>query len=147
MKLSTKGRYGARAMLDLALHYGQGPVSIKDIAEREEISERYLVHLMVSLKSAGLVKSIRGAHGGFTLARPPAEIKLGEIVHVVEGSIAPVECAEDPKICSRSSYCVTRDIWIEMNEAMGKVLDSATLEDMVQRQADKNKHRAEMYYI
>ena len=147
MKLSTKGRYGARAMLDLALHYGEGLVSIKDIAERQEVSKRYLIHLMVSLKAAGLVKSMRGARGGFSLARPPAQIRLSEIIQVVEGSIALVECVDDPKACSRSERCVTRDIWTEMNKAMGRVLESTTLEDLVQRQREKEKRGSAMYYI
>ena len=147
MKLSTKGRYGARAMLDLALHYGEGPVSVKDIAERQEVSERYLVHLMVSLKAAGLVKSMRGARGGFSLAEPPAQIKLSEIIQVLEGSIAPVECVDDPKACSRSERCVTRDIWAEMNRATSEVLESTTLEDLVQRQREKEKREPAMYYI
>jgi len=147
VKLSTKGRYGARAMLDLALHYGEGPVSVKDIAERQEVSERYLVHLMVSLKAAGLVKSMRGARGGFSLAEPPAQIKLSEIIQVLEGSIAPVECVDDPKACSRSERCVTRDIWAEMNRATSEVLESTTLEDLVQRQREKEKREPAMYYI
>ena len=134
-------------MLDLALHYGEGPVSVKDIAERQEVSERYLVHLMVSLKAAGLVKSMRGARGGFSLAEPPAQIKLSEIIQVLEGSIAPVECVDDPKACSRSERCVTRDIWAEMNRATSEVLESTTLEDLVQRQREKEKREPAMYYI
>ena len=131
-------------MLDLALHYGEGPVSVKDIAEGQEVSERYLVHLMVSLKAAGLVRSMRGARGGFILAKAPSQIRLSEIVQIVEGSITPVECVDNPKACSRSERCVTRDIRTEMNKAMGKVLEPTTLEDLAQRQREKEKREPAM---
>lgn len=147
MKLSTKGRYGARAMMDLALHYGQGLVLLKDIAKRQQISERYLEHLILSLKAAGLVSSTRGARGGFTLTRPPSQIRLSEIIQIMEGSIAPVECVDDPKVCSLADLCVTRDIWSEMKEAMSGVLESTTLQDLVQRQMEKERPEAIMYYI
>jgi len=147
MKLSTKGQYGARAMVDLALHYGEGPVLLKDIAKRQQISERYLEHLMISLRVAGLANSMRGARGGFTLAKPPSQIKLSEIVQTVEGSLALVECVDDPNVCSRVDHCVTRDVWAEIKRAMDGVLESTTLEDLVQRQREKGKSGAVMYYI
>ena len=147
MKLSTRGRYGTRAMLDLALHYGQGPILLKDIARRQQISERYLEHVIIPLRDAGLVISARGAHGGFTLAKPPSEIRLSEIIHVVEGSIAPVDCVDDPKLCSRANFCVTRDVWAEMEKAMSAILESTTLQDLVQRQREKGQPGAVMYYI
>lgn len=147
MRLSTKGRYGARAMLDLSLHYGEGPILLKDIARRQQVSERYLENLIVALKAAGLVTSMRGAHGGFTLAKPPSQIKLSEIIQSVEGSIAPAECVDDPKVCSRADLCVTRDIWTEMRDAMSAILESTTLQDLVQRQMEKDKTETVMYYI
>ena len=147
MKLSTKGRYGVRAMMDLALHYGEGPVLLKDIAKRQQISERYLEHLVLSLKAAGLVNSTRGAHGGFTLAKPPSQIRLSEIIQIMEGSIAPVACVDDPKVCSLADLCVTRDIWCEMEKAMSGVLESTTLEDLVQRRREKERPEAIMYHI
>jgi len=134
MKLSTKGRYATRAMLDLALHSGKGPVLIKDISQREEISKRYLEQLFLPLKAAGLVRSIRGARGGFTLARPPSQIKLSEIIRVMEGSTSPAECIDDAGICSRTDSCVTREVWAEMKRALDKVLESTTLHDLVERQ-------------
>ena len=137
MKLSTKGRYATRAMLDLALHSGEGPILIKDIARRQEISELYLKQLFIPLKTAALVRAIRGAHGGFTLARPPSQIKLIEIVQSVEGSTAPVECVDDAGICRRSDLCVTRGVWAEVKKAMDKVLESTTLQDMVERQTGR----------
>ena len=147
MKLSTKGQYGARAMVDLALHYGEGPVVLKDIAKRQHISERYLEHLIVALKVAGLVNSMRGARGGFSLAKPPSQIRLSEVIQIVEGSIAMVECVDDPKVCSRADLCVTRDIWAEVKKAMSDVLESTTLQDLVERQRERQKPEAVMYYI
>jgi len=146
MKLSTKARYGARAMLDLAIHYGQGPIQLKDIAERQEISEKYLEHLITSLKVAGFVKSVRGAHGGYLLSRPPSEIRLFDIIRVLEGSLAPVDCVDDSKICHRASFCVTRDVWGQIKEVMTGVLESITLEEMCQRQKRKQEPEV-MYYI
>ncbi len=134
MKLSTRGRYATRALLDLALHFGEGPVMVKDISRRQEISDRYLEQLLTPLKAAGLVRGIRGARGGFTLTRPPLEIRLIEIIQIMEGSTAPVECVDDAKFCSLSDLCVTRGVWAEMKRATDKVLESTTLQDLVERQ-------------
>ncbi|MCX5886981.1 MAG: Rrf2 family transcriptional regulator [Proteobacteria bacterium] len=139
MKISTKGRYGARAMLDLALYYGKGPILLKDIAMRQEIPLRYLEQLIVPLKASGLVKSTRGARGGYVLSRLPSDIKLSEIIYVLEGSIVPVECVTQPKNCHRSENCVTRDIWTEMYLATQSILESFTLEELVKRYNKKQK--------
>jgi len=147
MKLSTRGRYGVRALLDLALHSGEGTVLLKDIARRQEISLPYLEHLIAPLVAAGLMKSTRGARGGVLLLKPPAEIKLSEVVQLLEGSIAPVDCVDNPALCHRSALCVTRDIWIEMKSAMSQVLDSTTLQDLVERQKGKGQTETDMYYI
>ena len=147
MRLSTKGRYAARAMLDLAIHSDEGLVLIKDISQREEISKRYLEQLFLPLKAAGLVRAIRGAHGGFTLAKPPSQIKLIEIVQIMEGSTAPVECVDDAGICLRSELCVTREVWAEMKKATDKVLESTTLQDLVERQKGEKQARVGMYQI
>jgi len=147
MKLSTKGRYGTRAMVDLALHYGQGPILLKDIAKREEISEKYLEHIITSLKVAGLVKSIRGAHGGYILAKPPAQIKISQVIKVLEGSIAPVECVDDPGLCSRVELCVTRDVWKEIKRVMDEVLESVSLKDLVEQQKRKEENKSVIYNI
>ena len=111
MKLSTKGRYATRAMLDLALHFGEGPVFVKDIAKRQEVSDRYLEQILIPLKAGGLVRVVRGARGGFALAKPPSDIKLIEIIRISEGSTAPVDCVDNDQICSRSGFCITREIW------------------------------------
>ena len=142
MKLSTKGRYATRAMLDLALHSGGGPILIKDISQRQEISELYLKQLLIPLKVAGLVRAIRGARGGFTLARPASQIKLIELIQIMEGSTAPVECVDDDRICSRSDLCVTRGVWVEMKKAMDKVLETNTLQDPVEQQKGKGQAKA-----
>ena len=134
MKLSTKGRYGLRALLDLALHQDEGPVLLKDIARRQEFSLPYLQHLIAPLIAAGVVKTTRGAGGGVSLLKPPSEIKLSEVVQPLEGCITPVDCVNNPALCHRSTFCVTRDIWDEMKDAMSQVLDSTNLQDLVERQ-------------
>lgn len=148
MRLSTRGRYGARAMLDLALHYGEEPVLLKDIARRQEISERYLEHIMTSLVSRGLVQSMRGQRGGFILSKSPKEIRLSQIIQAIEGSISPAPCLDNPSLCKRTAICVTRDIWEKLREAMWEVLNSVTLQDMVEMQKKKlSKPEVRMYYI
>lgn len=147
MKLSTRGRYGLRALLDLAVHQGEGMVLLKDIARRQEVSLPYLEHLITPLIAAGLVKSTRGARGGVLLVRPPAQVTLTEVVQLLEGSIAPVDCVNDPRVCSRSASCVTRDVWIQIKDAMTQVLDSTTLQDLVERQRQKEQTETRMYHI
>ena len=147
MRLSTKGRYGARAMLDLALNSGEGPVLLRDIAKRQEVSEKYLEHSITTLRKAGLVRSIRGARGGYVLAKLPSQIRLSEIMEVLEGSMAPVECVDDPQVCRRAQLCVTRDIWAKMKEAIDNILESITLQDMVEEQNRKKNSKAIVYDI
>jgi Rrf2 family protein len=147
MKLSTRGRYGLRALLDLAVHQGEGMVLLKDIARRQEVSLPYLEHLITPLIAGGLVKSTRGARGGVLLLKPPAEVKLTEVVQLLEGSIAPVDCVNDPRVCSRSASCVTRDIWMQIKDAIIQVLDSTTLQDLVERQRQKEQTETGMYNI
>ena len=134
MRLSTRGRYGLRALLDLALHQDEGSVLLKDIARRQEFSLPYLQHLIAPLIAAGVVKSTRGAGGGISLLKPPSEIKLSEVVQPLEGCITPVDCVNNPALCHRSASCVTRYIWSEMKDAMSQVLDSTTLQDLVEQQ-------------
>ena len=147
MKLSTRGRYTTRALLDLALHQGEGTVPLKDIAKRQQISLRYLEHLITPLKTGGILQSTRGPRGGISLAKPPEEIKLSEVIQLLEGSIAPSECVDNPGICSRSPFCVTRDIWSEMKRAMDGILESTTLQDLVERQKKKEQPEQAMYYV
>ncbi|CAA7601543.1 Transcription regulator Rrf2-type [Acididesulfobacillus acetoxydans] len=150
MKLSTRGRYGLKAMFDLAVHMGEGPVSLKSIAERQDISEHYLEQLIAGLRKAGLVKSVRGAQGGYVLGREPAKIRVGDVIRVLEGPIAPVDCVseEDPECCAKAEHCVTRTIWEKVRDSISEVLDSITLEDMV-KDAEKmdTERKYYMYYI
>jgi len=139
MKLSTRVRYGTKALLELALHWGEGPVLLKDIAQRQQIPLPYLEHLIGPLVQAGVVKSSRGTRGGVMLLKPPKEIILSEVIQLLNGSIAPVKCVDKPETCPRSDLCVTHDIWDEIKEAISKVLDSTTLQDLVERQRQKGQ--------
>jgi len=147
MKLSTRGQYGTRALLDLALHQEQQPILLKDIAQRQQFSLQYLEHLITPLIAGGIIRSTRGPKGGISLAKPAKEINLSEVIQLLEGSIAPVECINSPGVCSRSESCATRDIWSEMKQAIDSVLESTTLQDLVERQKRKEQPEAEMYYI
>jgi Rrf2 family protein len=138
MKLSTRGRYGVRLMLELALQYGKGPVLLKDIAGRQGISEKYLWQLINPLKTAGLVGSLRGAYGGYVLGKTPEEITLNEILRILEGPLCLVDCVEDPSSCERSPSCISRDIWGEAAQGMQRTLAETTLAAMVERQKRKS---------
>jgi len=140
MKLSTRGRYGVRLMLELALHYGEGPVLLKDIAERQGISERYLWQLINPLKTKGFVNSRRGAHGGYVLGKAPEAISLKAILQILEGSLCLVDCVDNPALCERSPSCISRDIWGEASKNMQQTLEDTTLATMVERQKEKLKN-------
>jgi len=147
MKLSTRGRYATRALLDLALHRGGGPTLLKDIAQRQQISVRYLEHLITPLIAGGILRSTRGARGGVWLTKSPEEIRLSEVIQLVEGPLSVVECINNPEICSRSAFCVTRDVWDELKKVMNEVLESTTLQDLVERQKQKEQVVTAMYHI
>ena len=131
MKLSTRSRYGTRMMLDLAQHYGENPIQIGEIARRQDISVKYLEQLIIPLKKANYIKSVRGPKGGHVLAKPPEEITVGEIVKLLEGGINLADCIENPETCERSETCLTRGIWETATKAMSQELNSITLSDMV----------------
>ncbi len=149
MRLSTKGQYGLRAMFELAVNYGEGPIPLKIIADRQFISEHYLEQLVATMRKAGLVRSTRGAQGGYALSRPPGEITVGQVIRVLEGPLAPVECAIDNEepICDRSGYCPTRIIWIKMRDSINQVVDSITLKDMVDDFRKMHPDKSYMYEI
>ncbi len=132
-KLSTKGRYGTRLMANLARHYknGQGAIILKSVAEEEGISIRYLEQIIIPLKIDKLVKSIRGAGGGYTLGRPPQEIKLCDILRAMEGSCSLVECVEDPASCEKVPVCGTHEIWKEATRLLKGYFDKTTLQDVL----------------
>lgn len=142
MKLSTRGRYGLKAMFDLALFYGERPVSLTSIAERQAISVNYLEQLITPLRKAALVKSVRGAQGGYMLAKDPAEITVGEILTTLEGPLAPTDCVivEDDGACDHSKYCVTKVIYEKIYESITTVVNSISLQDMLN---DYTKNQAQ----
>jgi Rrf2 family cysteine metabolism transcriptional repressor len=137
MKLTTRTRYGTRALLELALHKGEGPVFLKDIARQQRISLPYLEQLIAPLIAGGILRSTKGPRGGVSLARKPGEIKLLEITQLLEGPVAPVACVDNPEVCDRSGTCATRDVWGRLKEAMEGVLGSTTLRDLMEEQQKK----------
>jgi len=138
MRLSTRGRYSTRLMIELAFYYGEKPVLLKDISNSQEISLKYLAQLIMPLKIAGLIKASRGAHGGYFLSKHPKDIKLSEIIVAVEGPLNLVECVDNPAICNRSDFCITREIWTEISNKIFETLDSYTLQQIMERQKEKN---------
>jgi len=134
-------------MLELASHYGEGPIELKEIARRENISLKYLEQVIVPLRTAGLVKSVRGSKGGYLLAKPPSEVCLKDLVEILDGPIHLIECLNDPKVCQKIPSCVTRDIWKEVSEAIRGIFHSITLEDMVKRRREKEGLIPPMYQI
>ncbi len=135
MKISTKGRYALRLMLDLALNNTGEYITIKSIAARQNISEKYLEQIISLLNRAGYVKSIRGAQGGYRLARDPGEYTVGMILRLTEGSLAPVECVdEETGNCNRNNGCVTKEVWAELYVAICSVVDNITLQNLMDRQ-------------
>ena len=131
MKISTKGRYALRLMLDLALNYSGKYIPLKAIAQRQEISDKYLEQIINTLSKAGFVESARGAQGGYRLARKPSEYTAGEILRLTEGSIAPVACLDCAGSCDKTDTCLTIGLWRRMQEAINDVVDKTTLEDMI----------------
>jgi Rrf2 family protein len=129
------------------MHWNNEPVPLKDIARRQNIPLHYLEHLIAPLIAAGIIGSIRGAKGGFQLIKHPQEIKLSEVIQLLEGSVAPVECINNPESCPRYDLCVTRDVWDDMKKAIEGVLESTTLQDLVEKQKQRVQSKNAMYYI
>ncbi len=135
MRISTKGRYALRLMLDIATNGTEKPVSIKDVAKRQEISDKYLEQIISILNSAGYVRSIRGAQGGYVLRKEPKEYTVGMILRLTEGSLSPVACVEEDALpCERVDNCATIEVWRRLNTAINGVVDSITLEDLMEWQ-------------
>lgn len=135
MKISTKGRYGLRAILDVALNQNKGPVTIRSISERQDLSERYLEQLLNTLRQNRLINSIRGFQGGYVLNREPENITVGDVIRALEGPISPVDCVSEDAhdLCSRADKCVTQIVWEDLRKSMVKVLDSYTLADLMEK--------------
>jgi Rrf2 family cysteine metabolism transcriptional repressor len=136
MKLSTRTRYAMRAVLELAANYGKGPLQTRVIAQNQEISTKYLEQIMAALKSVGLIRSQRGAKGGYILANPPEKIKLSDIFDVFEGPVVTVECVTNEKYCNRAGNCIARQIWSDVQRAVRNVLQSTTLKDVIEKAKD-----------
>jgi len=141
VKLSTRTRYGVRALVDIAQYSTKSPVLLKDVAQRQAVSEDYLEHILIPLKVAGLIRTIRGVKGGFTISKPPAQIGLDEVVRILEKKIALVECVNTPTAYPRSDICATHVLWQEITEAITKVLKSTTLLDLVNMQVKNEETR------
>ncbi len=138
MKISTKGRYALRIMLDLAVNNNGSYISLKDVASRQEISDKYSEQIINQLSKAQLVKSVRGAKGGYMLAKKPCYYTVGEILRVMEGTLAPVPCLEEDSAgCNREMICVTFEVFKKIKEAVDNVVDNITLEDLVKREKEK----------
>lgn len=142
MRLSTRVRYGVRLMLALAESWGKGPVLLKDIANREEVSEKYLSLIVIPLRTEGLVNSTRGAHGGYELARPPEKITVEQILEAIEGRPSLVDCIANKGRCSRADGCVTREIWESLGNTITQALDSVTLGRLIEMKRDKTSKTA-----
>jgi Rrf2 family cysteine metabolism transcriptional repressor len=132
MKLSTRTRYGIRAVIELAQHEAGRPLQLKTIAERQDISIKYLEQLMGVLRSAGFIRSVRGAKGGYVLARPPSQITMYEVFRALEGPVTTTECVDDAERCDRSADCAARKVWMQLEEAIRRVLTGITLADLIQ---------------
>ena len=139
MKISTRGRYALRLMLDLAMNGENNVVRIKDIAERQQISDKYLEQIISVLNKAGYVRSTRGPQGGYSLRKAPEEYTVGDILRLTEGSLAPVACVEEEGSCEREGDCVTVEVWKRLNQAISDVVDHITLADLVALQEEKRE--------
>lgn len=148
MKISTKGRYGLRMMIDIAMNQNEGPVSVRDIARRQSLSDKYLEQIITQANKAGLLKSIRGAGGGYQLSRPAKDISVGEILRVMEGSLSPVECVRErggePAPCQNAGECATYELWRDIKTAVDQVIDNRSLQDMIDNYLRKNQDDASL---
>ncbi len=147
MKISTKGRYGVRFLMDLAVNGRNARVPLKKIAERQEISEKYLWQIVTPLKTAGLIRSVAGPGGGYALTRDPAHITLREILEALEGDGGIVACLPSPATCSRSNSCAAREIWRDVDQRIGSALESFSLEELASKQLKLQESESPSYVI
>lgn len=134
MRVSTKGDYGVRALIELAHHYGEGPTQSSEIAARQQIPEPYLDQLLTSLRRAGFIRSIRGPQGGHQLAREPGMIRLSDVIAALEGSIAPIACLEGDASCPKTNGCTQREVWEEVQKATLAILDATSIGSLAERE-------------
>lgn len=147
MKISTKGRYGLRVLLDIAAHQDSGPVILRDIAQRQGISEKYLWQVINPMKAAGFVNSSRGAKGGYVLAKGSDMITLLDVISVLEGPVCVVDCVDEPGKCERSSFCVTREVWDKIEVCIKNTMAEITLKQLVKNQRDRDAQVSLSYMI
>ena len=147
MKISTKGRYGLRILLDVALHQERGPVTLRDISRRQAISQKYLWQVVNPLKAAGFLRATRGAHGGYALAKEPKQITIRDIVAVLEGPVSVVACVTAPETCERSVACTARTAWAEIETKLNDAMRGITLRDLVQRHKAQESAGGQSYAI
>ena len=147
MNISTRGRYGIRACMELAANFGGRAMQVSQIARVQGIPEKYLAQIIHHLRKAGLVRSVRGARGGYTLARPPAEVGLDEIMEALEGTFNPVECVEKPETCARVPSCGARVFWCRLRDSVRGALSSMTLKDLVQAESEGRSGESGTYQI
>lgn len=141
MKISTKGRYALRMMIDLAQHQNEGYIALKDIAKRQEISKKYLEQIVPLMNKSGFLHTNRGYQGGYMLAKPACEYTVGDILRVTEGSIAPVACLDfEPAGCSRADHCLTLDVWKGLYRVITKYVDSITLQDIIDKHSTGDEY-------
>jgi Rrf2 family protein len=147
MRVTMKSDYGLRAMIDLAVHYGAGPIPSGAIAARQRIPEHFLDQLLVTLRRAGLLKSLRGPQGGHLLARPPAQITMSEVIHALDGSTAPMECLPTPSACELTPGCAIRDVWRQVEDYAQRLLELTTLQQLAEKHRTPQQTAEAMYYI
>ncbi len=147
MRMTMKGDYGLRAMIDLAAHYGRGPVASGEIARRQLIPEHFLDQLLITLRRAGLLKSLRGPQGGHLLARPPSQIRMSEIIRALEGTTAPMDCVPNPDVCQLSAGCGIREVWTQVDDFAQQLLNATTLDQLAERHRVPAREAGAMYYI
>ncbi len=139
MKISSRFRYGLRLLIDLAMKYDKGPFLLRDIASCEKISKKYLEQIVISLKNAGLIRATRGSKGGYYLTKSPKDIKIVDVYKILEGSFAPVDCLDDPNICSLIEDCSARLLWMKLRDAIKKTFEGITLEDLRKKHSCKDE--------
>lgn len=136
MRVSTKGDYGVRALIELAHHFGQGPLQSAEIAARQSIPEPYLDQLLTTLRRAGFIRSVRGPQGGHALVREPENLKLSEVIAVLEGSLSPIACLDEPTGCGKPGFCPQREVWEAVRDATRQILDDISIGDLAARERE-----------
>ena len=146
MKVSTKGDYGVRALVELAHHFGEGPIQSAHIASAQDVPEPYLDQLLTTLRRAGFIRSVRGPQGGHALIEEPNKLPLSSVIVALEGSLAPLACVDDPESCTKEGGCVQRDVWEQVRDATQEILENVTIGDLAKKEREYNKNGGR-YYI